>query len=264
MARGKRKEKGGSGGGGAPEWMTTYSDMVTLLLTFFVLLFSMATIDKQKFEEIANALRSSFVQKSSGDALRSNMGKSILTINFVNPDDTGDRRVDKERYIETAEEIIVDDTEEIEDRQLEQAKEQLEKDVEELGIADLVEIVEEKNYLLIRLNSQVLFESGSAEILPEGEKTLDILGESLIPLDNEIMIQGHTDNVPINTPLFPSNWELSTKRATNVVVYLIDSLELDPSKFTATGNAEFKPIADNNTAKGRQKNRRIEIFILKN
>jgi chemotaxis protein MotB len=85
----------------------------------------------------------------------------------------------------------------------------------------------------------------------------------LIPLENEILIQGHTDNVPINTPLFPSNWELSTKRATNVVVYLIESLNLDPSKLTATGNGEYRPIGDNNTAEGRQKNRRIEIMILK-
>jgi len=113
------------------------------------------------------------------------------------------------------------------------------------------------------LNSQVLFESGSAEILSEGKRTLDALGKSLIPLENEILIQGHTDNVPINTPLFPSNWELSTKRATNVVVYLIESLNLDPSKLTATGNGEYRPIGDNNTAEGRQKNRRIEIMILK-
>jgi flagellar motor protein MotB len=108
-----------------------------------------------------------------------------------------------------------------------------------------------------------IYESGSAEILSEGKRTLDALGKSLIPLENEILIQGHTDNVPINTPLFPSNWELSTKRATNVVVYLIESLNLDPSKLTATGNGEYRPIGDNNTAEGRQKNRRIEIMILK-
>ncbi len=261
---GRRAKDNKSEGSGAPEWMVTYSDMVTLLLTFFVLLFSMATIDKQKFEEIANALRSSYIQKSSGNELRSNMGKSILTVNFINPDDTGQRRVDSERYTETAEEIILDDKVKIQDQKLQQAKAQLEENVEKLGLSDLVEIIEERDYLLVRLNSQVLFESGSAEILDEGKKTLNILGKSLVPLENEIMIQGHTDNVPINTPLFPSNWELSTKRATNVVVYLINSLNLDPSKLTATGNGEFRPIGDNSTAEGRQSNRRIEMMILKN
>jgi chemotaxis protein MotB len=260
---GRRKKRIGGGDEGAPEWLTTYSDMVTLLLTFFVLLFSMATIDKQKFEDLAHALRSSYIHRSSGDMLRSNMGKSILTVNFVNPDDTGEKRVDNKRYIEASEEIILDDTEIIEGKKLEKAKEQLEIDVEKLGISDLVEIIDERDYLLIRLNSQVLFESGSAEILSEGKRTLDALGKPLIPLENEILIQGHTDNVPINTPLFPSNWELSTKRATNVVVYLIESLNLDPSKLTATGNGEYRPIGDNNTAEGRQKNRRIEIMILK-
>ena len=88
---GRRKKRIGGGDEGAPEWLTTYSDMVTLLLTFFVLLFSMATIDKQKFEDLAHALRSSYIHRSSGDMLRSNMGKSILTINFVNPDDTGEK-----------------------------------------------------------------------------------------------------------------------------------------------------------------------------
>jgi len=257
-----KKRGGGSDDGGS--WLTTYGDLMTNLLCFFVLLFSMATIDKQKFETLASSLRTKYINKTmGGDMLRSNMGKSILTVNFVNPDDTGEKIVDSKRYIETAEEIILDDTEIIESRKLEKAKEQLEIDVEKLGISDLVEIIDERDYLLIRLSSQVLFESGSAEILSEGKKTLDALGKSLVPLENEILIQGHTDNVPINTPLFPSNWELSTKRATNVVVYLIESLNLDPAKLTATGNGEYKPIGDNNTAEGRQKNRRIEIMILK-
>jgi len=259
-----RLNKRGSDSDSGGSWLTTYGDLVTNLLCFFVLLFSMATIDKQRFEEIAFSLRSSYVGRTiGGDILRSNMGKSILTVNFVNPDDSGEKFVDSKRYFESAEEIILDDTEIIERKKLEKAKEQLEIDIEKLGISDLVEVIDERDYLLIRLNSQVLFESGSAEILSEGKRTLDALGKSLIPLENEILIQGHTDNVPINTPLFPSNWELSTKRATNVVVYLINSLNLDPAKLTATGNGEYRPIADNDTPEGRQKNRRIEIMILK-
>ena len=258
------KKRGGGGSDDAGSWLTTYGDLMTNLLCFFILLFSMATIDAQKYQDLSNSLRSTFQGKANGSQMRGNMGKSILTVNFVNPDDTGDKRVDKERYIETAEDIIVDDTKKIKDAKLQNARKQISIDVKELGIEELVEIIEERDYVLIRLNDQVLFKSGSAEIMDEGKKTLDILGKSLVPLDNEIMVMGHTDTVPINTPLFPSNWELSTKRATNVVLYLVKSLDLDPSKFTASGNGEFKPIGDNNTVEGRRKNRRIEFMILKN
>lgn len=253
-------------GGGSEEvgsWLTTYGDLMTNLLCFFVLLFSMATIDSQKYEEIANSLRSAFQGQASGSQLRSNMGKSILTINFVNPDDTGEKIVDNKKYIENAEEIIVDDIERIQKEKLQKARDQLRSGIIDLGLSELVEVIDEKDYLLVRLNAQVLFDSGSAEILPEGKKTLDVLGKSIVPLENEIIVLGHTDTVPINTPLFPSNWELSTKRATNVVQYLIDSLKIDPKRLTAAGNGEFKPIGDNRTVEGRRANRRIELMILK-
>lgn len=258
------KKRGGSSSDDGGGWLATYGDLMTNLLCFFILLFSMATIDVQKYEEIANSLRSSFQGKASGSELRGNMGKSILTVNFVNPDDTGEKKVDKERYIETAEDIILDDIKNIEKEKLQKAKDQLNAGVVELGLSGLVEVLDEKEYLLVRLNAQVLFESGSAEILETGKDTLDVLGKSLVSLKNEIMVIGHTDTVPINTPLFPSNWELSTKRATNIVLYLVNSLELNPTKLTSAGNGEFKPIGDNSTVEGRTKNRRIELMILKN
>ncbi len=257
------RKRGGGGSDDAGNWLTTYGDLMTNLLCFFILLFSMATIDNQKYEEIANSLRSAFQGQASGSELRSNMGKSILTINFVNPDDTGKKQVDNQKYIENAEEIIIDDTEKIQKEKLQRARDQLRSGIIDLGLSELVEVIDEKDYLLVRLNAQVLFEPGSAEILEEGRKTLDLLGKSIVPLENEIMVIGHTDTVPINTPLFPSNWELSTKRATNVVHYLVDSLGIDPKRLTSAGNGEFKPVGDNRTVEGRQKNRRIELMILK-
>lgn len=258
------KKRGGGSDDSGGGWLATYGDLMTNLLCFFILLFSMATIDNQKYEEIANALRSSFQGKASGSELRSNMGKSILTVNFVNPDDTGEKQVDNEKYIESAEEIILDDTESIEREKLQRAEKQLNTGILELGLSELVEVVDEKDYLLVRLNAQVLFNSGSAEIMEEGRKTLDVLGKSLVTLENDIMVIGHTDTVPISTPLFPSNWELSTKRATNVVLYLVDSIGISAERLTPAGNGEFRPIADNRTVEGRQKNRRIELMILKN
>jgi chemotaxis protein MotB len=256
-------KKRGNGSDNVGTWLTTYGDLMTNLLCFFVLLFSMATIDNQKYEDVANSLRSTFQGRGNGSELRSNMGKSILTINFVNPDDTGEKRVDNQKYIETAEDIILDDTENIQKERLQRAKDQMRSGLLDMGLTEMVEVIDEKEYLLVRLDAQVLFNSGSAEILEDGKKTLDMLGKSLVSIDNDIMVIGHTDTVPINTPLFPSNWELSTKRATNVVLYLVESVGIKPERLTAAGNGEYKPIGDNRTVEGRQKNRRIELMIVK-
>lgn len=255
------KKRGGGGSDDVGTWLTTYGDLMTNLLCFFVLLFSMATVDSQKYEDVANSLRSTFQGKGNGSELRGNMGKSILTINFMNPDDTGDKRVDNQKYI--AEEIILDDSENIQKEKLQRARDQMKSGLLDMGLSELAEVVDEKDYMLVRLDAQVLFNSGSAEILEDGKKTLDMLGKSLVSIDNEIMVIGHTDTVPINTPLFPSNWELSTKRATNVVLYLVENVGIKPERLTAAGNGEFKPIGDNRTVEGRQKNRRIELMILK-
>ena len=138
-------------------WLTTYGDLMTNLLCFFVLLFSMATIDNQKYEDVANSLRSTFQGRGNGSELRSNMGKSILTINFVNPDDTGEKRVDNQKYIETAEDIILDDTENIQKERLQRAKDQMRSGLLDMGLTEMVEVIDEKEYLLVRLDAQVLF-----------------------------------------------------------------------------------------------------------
>jgi len=247
---------------GAPEWLTTYSDMVTLLLTFFIMLFALSTVDAQKFTDVAKSLSTSFMNMSTGDTFLNSTGKSILTIDFANPSNLN-RPEQKERYIESAEEMIVDAQRQIYEMEMDIAKEELRRAVEEQGIADQVEIIEDKDFILVRLESEVFFDSGRADIRPEGLVVLQQVAEVLRNIDNEILVSGHTDNVPINTPIFKSNWELSTARATTVVRYFTETLGLDPVKFTATGNGEFRPIADNSTPEGRQRNRRIEIMIMK-
>ena len=242
--------------------MTTYSDMVTLLLTFFIMLFSMATIDKNKFTDIAKSLSNSLMNLSTGESILDSSGKSIITVDFVNPSDKN-LPEQKEKYIESAEEMVIDAQRQIHNMEMDIAKDEIRQAVEAQGIGEKVEIVEEKDYILVRLESEVFFDSGSADIRPGGFLVLQQFAEILRNIDNEILVSGHTDNVPINTPLYKSNWELSTARATTVVRYFTETLGLDPVKFTATGNGEFRPIGDNNTAEGRQRNRRIEIMIMK-
>lgn len=248
---------------GAPEWMTTYSDLVTLLLTFFILLFSMATIDKNRFTEIAASLSSSLLNLNNGDSILEYSGNSILALDFSNIKSAEAEAKEREKYIEAAEDMVVNAEQRIEDKVIDEAKNKIRDTIDEKGISDKVQVIEEKDYLLIRLDSEVFFDSGSADIRSEGMKTLKALAETLRGIGNEIMVSGHTDNIPMHNDKFSSNWELSTARATNVVKYFVDVEKLNPALFTATGNGEFRPTGDNNTAEGRQKNRRIEIKILK-
>ena len=124
-------------------------------------------------------------------------------------------------------------------------------------------VIEGEKTITLRLNSVILFDSGRADIKASGMDILRKTGALLKNMDNDVVIQGHTDNLPINTLLFPSNWELSTKRATNIVMFLIDQCGADPTRLTATGNGEFRPIVQNNNEKNRQKNRRIDIVVVR-
>lgn len=259
MARRKESESGA----GAPEWMTTYSDLVTLLLTFFILLFSMATVDQNKFSEIAASLSYTMLNLKSGDSLIENSSNSIIAFDYTRFDSEEAAAKRKEKYIEDANEMVVDAEEKLKEKEFDEAKNDIRDTIAEQGISDKVQVIEEKDYLLIRLDQEIFFASGSADIVPEGKEVLSSLAPSLRELENEIMISGHTDNVPQTNKKYETNWELSTARATNVVRYLVEIENLEPSRFTATGNGEYRPVGDNNTPEGRQKNRRIEIKILK-
>ena len=250
---------------GAPEWMLTYSDLVTLLLTFFILLFSMATIDKQKFEEIANSLRSTFMRNSNGEAFSFNKGKDVVSLveenNSTDQEESerNNQPKDKQRDQQEQQETKAEQAQKA--QKLKNVQEHLEEAIAKLNLQDYVSVIEEKYSLILRIDSVILFDLGSADIKASGREIMLKIGGMLKELDHEIMIQGHTDNLPIKTPLFPTNWELSTKRATNVVIYLVDKCGLPAEKLTATGNGEFRPIRPNDSEENRQKNRRIDIVI---
>lgn len=259
-----RRNKQSESSEGAPEWLLTYSDLVTLVLTFFVMLYSMAIIDKQKFEQVANSLRSSFMNIRGGEIFYQNKGKDIVAImeqNNVSPQDQFQVNNEMREYLENK---AYTDEEQIERaKKFEKVVEKLEEAIAKYELGDYVRIVEEVNFVVLRIDSVILFDLGKADIKPYGRDVLKKIGDMLKELDHEITIHGHTDNLPINTLLFPSNWELSTKRATNVVVFLIDNCGLPPEKLTAAGNGEYKPIRPNDSDENRQQNRRIDIVIYK-
>jgi len=304
--------------GGAPEWMLTYSDLVTLLLTFFILLFSLSAIDASKFDAITSSLRSSFSIVNKSGMLNSNAGdvmisvtdksnatedaetpppepgsreytemlegtivelreevaalngevetlnEEVVTLNedIYNLQDIGEDDLQKTTpYEMTEEEIIQKELRDARQQKLNNFKQDILEEVDKMGIGGYVSIVSEEERLVLRLNSQILFDSGSATLRAEGREVMLALGDSFRALDHLIDVQGHTDNVPINTYQFPSNWELSTQRATNVVRILQDDCDVPPAQLRSTGFGEYQPIGDNETQEGRQSNRRIDIVI---
>ncbi|NLL04809.1 MAG: OmpA family protein [Clostridiaceae bacterium] len=244
---------------GAPEWMTTYSDLVTLLLTFFILLFSMASVDSQKFKEVAISLRSAFMNVSNGELYYFNEGKDIYSVlDETLPSDVGDENTNNDNK----EGGNISATEgQDKEATIKQFKKQVEDLISDLELDEYVHVVDDKTSIILRIDSVILFDIGKADIKGSGKETIKKLAELMRRLDTNIVVQGHTDTLPINTSLFPTNWELSTKRATNVVIFLVDECSLDPTQLTATGNGEFRPIAPNDTEVNRQKNRRIDIVI---
>lgn len=228
---------------GAPEYMLTYGDLVTLLMCFFVLLFAMSSTDAQKFE----ALMVSF--QGSAGILPGGTSMSQAAMQF-------DGMPEKNTSVSSS--VQLDSMEQLK----EEIKNQLNKSSEGSNISLNIEA----RGLVIRFPDNVLFDSGSASVKNEALPTLKAIGGILLESSynmSHIRVEGHTDNVPIKTSQFPSNWELSTDRATNVVKLLINDAKINPNRLSASGYGEYKPIASNSDASGRSKNRRVDIVVLK-
>lgn len=272
---GRRKKQEESSGGAS--WLTTYSDLVTLLLCFFILLFSMAIVDKQKVEKVALSIRAAFLGDSGSKRLEMNSGDKIISLTpYIDEQDILDR-LDEEageegeedhetgKEGETGEEDEVGEEGEADEQAegIRTLKADIQGLIDRMGLNENIRVIDEGARIILRMDSIILFDTGKADLKPSARPVIDKIGDILKTLDTEIQVQGHADDRPINTPEFPSNWELSTKRATNVVKYLIDQCDVDEKYLTATGNAEFRPIAPNDSEYNRQKNRRIDIAIYK-
>ena len=241
----------------SPEWMTTYSDMVSLLLCFFVLLFAMSSINEEKFKAMAEAFagKQSLLPGGSSGIIGQGSNSGILPDFPISvPSDSegeGGETADKESpHKELFENFDISRI--VSDFQTYLAHE---------DISAGITVEQAGEYLRIRFPDGLLFDSGQADLKPEASAILDVIIEELdIYPNTEIRIEGHTDNVPISTPRFPDNIYLSSARADTVFLYFI-SKGVDPVRLSAEGKSEYWPIADNSTAEGRAQNRRVEIKV---
>ena len=260
MAKKKEEEQAP----GSPAWMATFSDLMNLLLCFFVLLFSMSTVDAKKFEEVAASFSQTF-SVFTGGAL--SIGEGMLISNGVSQLNQLDDYINSSGKASEAEveEEIVDICEEIEKMKMQESEEladKVEEAISEAGMEGTVGMEYTSSYVLLTLNGALLFNSGTAEL---SEDAYDVLNQVGIILEryseSTIEIEGHTDSVPIKSAKYPSNNELSDDRALSVFYYLIEHTNLDPSLIKHSGRGEYIPIADNSTPEGRALNRRVEIKI---
>ncbi|WP_027307529.1 OmpA family protein [Caloramator sp. ALD01] len=235
----RRKKKQESGGGG--EWLTTYADLMTLLLTFFVLLYSFSTIDAIKFKEISWSLAKALGGKTGVINNGGNLGP--VPIN-QNPGDG------------------IKNRSELESSETTRLFNAISKEIEQNNLKTKITIKEDVRGVIIELQEKILFDPGKAVLKEESIQTLSKIADILKKYTNEIIVEGHTDNVPINTGYYKSNWELSADRAVKVTRFLVESKGIDPKKIQSVGCGEFRPIASNDTPEGRKKNRRVNILIL--
>ncbi len=240
MARKKREEEVKQG---APEWMNTYGDMVTLLLCFFVLLFSMSSVDAQKFQAI--------IQSFNGSLGVLDGGKTIEDKAFINEGLIDEKSTDQKEEVQNFNTL---------EKEL---KEYLQKN----GLEKDVSVMNESKGLLLRFQDNVLFDSGRAELKPKSKETLAFVSAFLNKeefKDKFINIEGHTDNDPIRySAKYPTNWELSVARSSNVGRFLIEDTGINPERISISGYSEYHPVAINDSPENKSKNRRVDILILK-
>ncbi len=250
---------------GSARWMIPYADLITILLGLFLVMFSLSNMDNLSMEAYAGQIQETLTRKNE-EITRRNAELEKLRERLValeNLDVTlfasgaaldvsfaGDLSLPAEKSQTSAEAMAVGGV--------------MGGDLPEGISTNGINVTQEKRGLVITLMDSVLFESGSADLSGGSRQTLDQVAEILKDLPHPIRVEGHTDNTPIATGRFPSNWELSTARATNIVRYFIEGHDFDPSRLTAAGYGEYHPVAPNSSIKGKQKNRRVDIVVLNN
>lgn len=223
---------------GAPEWMVTFADLMSLLLTFFVLLLSFSNMEIIKFRTMAGAVRNSLGLKSEFDLSDTPMGHSILP--YHDPrEGQGEGDMDADHV-----------------------RDELNRMLREAGLTGRAHVRSTPRGVLLDIQGDFLFDSGHAELKPSAYPVLDRLAAYIPRVHHFVDVQGHSDSVPISTAAFPTNWELSAARAGRAVRYLVDA-GIPAWRLRAIGLADTLPVGPNDTAEGREQNRRVEFLFVR-
>ncbi|MBU3145698.1 OmpA family protein [Clostridium sp. CF012] len=224
-------------------WLLTYSDLITLLMIFFVIMYASSTVSTTKYKQLSESLNVAF---EGG-------GKSIIgNESGISVTDPSTNVIDK----------TTEDNKSSEENQMEDIKKNVDKYLKENGLSSNVSTKIDERGLQVSLNSTLLFDIGKADVRAESIKKLISIGKILNQVDNYVRIEGHTDSTPISNNEFSSNWQLSAIRATNVTELLISKAGIYPKRISAVAYGENRPVANNTTEIGKAQNRTVDIIIL--
>ena len=280
------EKKGKKDAAGAPAWVMTFADLMSLLLAFFVLLFSFSELDKLKYKQIAGSMKEAFGVQRQVKIKDPPRGVNIIATEFSagKPDPTpinvvqqhttdhlraylkipkegegknGDAE-DGESTFNKLKKALAKEIAKIIAAEAEKLRKILAKEID----SGLIDIETEGEKIIIRIREKGSFGSGSADIYSSFRPVLKKMADALAHTKGEIIIAGHTDNLPIYTELYRSNWELSSARAVSVVHELIESGKLPQERFRVAGYASTQPLQDNSSHEGRAQNRRVEITVV--
>jgi chemotaxis protein MotB len=242
----------------AERWLISYADFITLLMVFFVVMYSMSKVDQVKFYQLAQSLNSALIGGTGTlDTGSAETGVifpiDLSVLDQIDPEELVAMVIEQEAAAQAEEEEI---------SQLLEIEHRLAAYFVRENLNSYIYMTIDSRGLVVSLNATVLFDPGSAVIKPEMADILVDVGGIIDTLDNFIRVEGHTDNVPIGNSQYKSNWDLSTARATNVLELFIDRVGIKPEKLVAAGYSEYRPIASNDTPEDRSKNRRVDMIIL--
>jgi len=248
-------------------WVVSYADFVTMLLALFMVMYALSQLDIKHMKTFSNSIDRAFDGNSKQtNKSTTNLDEKSKLLKLFKTTETS-------VYIDNNTPITLDKSSKELKKQLSSFENQISVESanfenirktikNELNNTQNINVIREPRGILIRLNDTVLFDKGSDIIKDKALNVLDKIAVVLKKEPNSIRIEGHTDNLPIKTDKFPSNWELSTARATNIIKYLVEVQKLSPNRISAAGYGEYMPVSGNDTEIGRGENRRVDIVVL--
>lgn len=221
-------------------WLLTYSDLITLLMVLFIMLYAASNMDKEKYKQISTSFKAAFNINDSND---------VGVFDDVNLNEGKSEPIEGDELSE--------------EEKLKEVENNIEEVVSQLGLEKSITSSMEDSGILISINDNLLFENGDAELKDQYKTKLVKVAEVIKKIPNDVQVEGHTDNIPIENYKYKSNWQLSAIRAANVVEFLSERCKISPNRLSIAAYGEYKPKKENSTQEGRAINRRVNILILK-
>ncbi len=257
---------------GAPLWLATFADLMSLLMCFFVLLLSFATMDAKKFKATAESMENAFGVQRDIEAAEIPMGTSIIAQHF-SPASTNPTLLEEIKQstsqTSTSLDVSLEEKEKMKQEIMEQALESTQAEAEKIEERlkgdigkGLVSVETQGLKIIIRINEKGSFGSGTAILKTGFKPVMNRITQSVIEAKGKVLVSGHTDNIPIATDWYRSNWELSAGRSVSVAEFMLKNKKLDPKRIIIEGHADSQPLVPNTSNENRAKNRRVEVILV--